>query len=264
MELRANEFIHLLAFAETGVDEARHATALLQQERRSNGAAVDAARRAVAVQVEMRQRTEEAARLRREQVLASLVVPPSPTQQQQLLSIIDDAFTAYRANTGNPINDRLSRDEAVAQRERAMCQLLGDLHVTNWVGRIREMRLISGSDLLSLGLPNDGDRIYLSVAIGNRVSISTHNNFTNERLSSARLGGTTDTWSTIPLRSEAGAALRNLRVGSDIVFSGIFYRDAPVLDHRPSNRCLHEFSITIPGSMSSPEFLFRFTSLRAQ
>jgi hypothetical protein len=105
--------------------------------------------------------------------------------------------------------------------------------IRDWTGTVTQ-----------LDATGDGRGI-LSVKIAPAITLQTTNNSFSE--------AATNTPTLIPARSPLLAAVSKLAVGQKVRFSGNLY---------PSVQdCMEESSITTEGSMTDPEFLFRFTEV---
>ncbi|HKD26984.1 MAG TPA: hypothetical protein VKC66_13925, partial [Xanthobacteraceae bacterium] len=63
-----------------------------------------------------------------------------PAQQQQFLSIISDFAQKYEAAPDDMAKDALREQRALRQqRARAICGIMNDLTVTNWVGTVNTL-----------------------------------------------------------------------------------------------------------------------------
>ena len=93
-----------------------------------------------------------------------------------------------------------------------------------------------------LSTNNDGRGI-LSVEIAKEVQITTWNNALSDASSNTLLAPDS------ALYRKAVA----MRVGQPVTFAGTFFTATP--------DCIRESSLTIDGSMTKPEFIFRFSNL---
>ena len=107
------------------------------------------------------------------------------------------------------------------------------MSINDWVGSIR------GMDTTSEGYA------ILTVAIDSGIELCTHNNALSDKLS----GSST----LIAPESNLYAVLSDMAKGQKIKFSGSFFHG--------DDDYYEEQSVTIQGSMTQPEFLFKFTAI---
>lgn len=150
-----------------------------------------------------------------------------PDQQEKFLSIVDDFAEKYRAAP----ND-LAKGALRPQRAKAVCDLLRDETVRDWVGTVQ---LLSSN--------NEGKGV-LDVSISRRANVTTWNNSLSDMSSQTLITPGT------PLHD---AALQ-LTKGQTVIFSGTFITG--------EKDCFREGSLTQSGSMTDPDWIFRFTAIR--
>jgi hypothetical protein len=158
--------------------------------------------------------------------------PTVPTQgtQDQFVAAVVAAREAYRAGA----ND-MAKGAARPARAKAICNTLIGPTVQNWTGRVAT-------------LSSNGDGLgVLSVQIGPDVWVTTWNNAISDYADKTLISPNSNVF------SKAVA----LTVGQYVVFSGRFIADLRV-------DCVRERSVTIDGSMTSPEYIFRFSDIRPQ
>jgi hypothetical protein len=184
--------------------------------------------------------TQAAAQQRRESPAAAseaksiLIRPAMPepaareSNERMFLDLIANFSNIY-ASAPN----RMSQATVPPQRANALCVLLPDGAVRDWVGTIE-----------TLSSTDDGRGI-LGVRISSHVTLETVNNPLSELLSA--------TPTLIPTDSRLFRQLSSLRVGQPIVFSGYFVR---------GEDCFTESSLTVTGAMQDPYFQFRFIGVR--
>lgn len=148
------------------------------------------------------------------------------TPQNRLIQIVD----TYSQKFPEAEND-LQRWTIRNERKAEIRKILQGADVINWAGTIK-----------SLGTTRDG-RAYLSVSISPRITIGTWNNQLSDLFE--------DT--LITMDSPLYQKLLNYSVGDKIVFSGSFFS--------ADEDYIREKSLTIRGSMNTPNFLFKFTSI---
>ena len=145
-----------------------------------------------------------------------------PAQQQQFLSIISDFAQKYETAP----NDR-AKDALRQQRAQAICGILNDLTVTNWVGTVNT-------------LPGtDQRRGVLAVSLDKRSTIGTWDKKNNTLLK--------------PRAAVHDAAIQ-LSPGQAIVFSGRFFR--------AKGNCIAERSPTLREAMTQPNWIMRFSAIK--
>jgi hypothetical protein len=132
----------------------------------------------------------------------------------------------YR-NAKNELQKSALRKERAQELKAA---LGGKLEVVNWTGVLTD-----------LSTNSDGDA-YITVEIARGVSIRTWNNSLSDK------GDRT----LIKFGSSLFKALAEMEEGTRVHFSGSFF---------PGQDFVKEMSLTESGSMSEPEFLFRFSKV---
>ena len=120
----------------------------------------------------------------------------------------------------------------VMQRDQALAKVLTDNKAENWVGFLNA--LDASSSL----------KLYVSVQIGCRGLLKTWNNEFSDSLSGTMLV------KTDPGYDEVLAS----QINDELVFSGMFLS--------ADGKKIAEQSITIDGSLSAPEFTFRFSDIK--
>lgn len=146
-----------------------------------------------------------------------------PDDQAAFVSAAVSARTAYR----NAPNE-LAQGGTRAKRRADLCSVLKARAVSNWVGTI--------VDLSSNG---DGKGV-LAVRIGDGVTVKTWNNAVSD------IGDKT----LIEPNTDLFAKLATMTAGQKVKFSGQFIGS--------DVDCVREGSMTLAGSMTEPEFVFRF------
>lgn len=149
---------------------------------------------------------------------------PYPSDEKQFMSSVETAYS--RAKSAND----LQKKDIEKQRDNDICHSLGsDSLVSGWIGEIADISSTSsGNATIELKL-SDG------------IVIETWNN----ALSDIR------DHTIIDKKSDVYKDIYNLSIGSKVVFSGSFIKD--------DYHCATESSLTTDGSLSSPEFLFKFS-----
>lgn len=119
------------------------------------------------------------------------------------------------------------------KRDKDLCNLMKDRKVKNWIGHITK-----------LSANSDGYGV-LSIAIADNVILKTWNN------SFSDIGSKT----LIHPDSELFRTASQMLNGQKVKFSGTFLPGEKRLE------CLREASLTLGGTLSEPEFIFRFSSI---
>lgn len=149
-----------------------------------------------------------------------------PAQENRFIEATRNAQLQYK--TGS--ND-LQRGAARPMRARSICSAMPEPRATDWIGTIDE-----------LSTNGDGDGV-LSVRIAERTHLKTYNNsFSDHRTSTL-----------IKANSGVYRDLLKLKIGEMVRFSGTFFPG--------DTDCFLEQSVTLGGSITDPEFVFRFSSV---
>ena len=151
-----------------------------------------------------------------------------PKEQTYFINIVNNSKNAY-----NTAPNELAQGGTKPQRGKTLCRWFGrSLRVQGWVGHIR-----------SLTTNGDGWGI-LSIRIADNISLETTNNaYSNAYFKTLIKPGT-----------KLFKDLATLNRGDRVKFSGTFLRDKD-----PSKAdCIDESSLTLKGSMTDPDFSFRF------
>lgn len=152
-----------------------------------------------------------------------------PADQAKFVAIVTDAITAYRS-AGNEMAQGGTR----ATRRHNICAAIKSPQVRDWVGTIS-----------THATSNDGKGV-LGITLAKNLALGTWNN----------------TFSDISEKTliEPGSAVFNsavqLKRGDRVVFSGAFVPD--------KDDCFNEKSMSLHGSMTDPDFIFRFSAIRKQ
>lgn len=151
-----------------------------------------------------------------------------PAAEQQLVSIVRQYADSFRI-AKNELQQSALRDE----RKQAIAQLLGIRRITEWRGKINQLET------------NTEGKAIFSVRISPEIDIKTWNNALSDM----------ETKTLIEKSDPVYQSLFNLKVGDVVSFSGNFF---------PSDKdYIEETSLTINGSLTQPEFLFKFSSVTA-
>jgi len=149
-----------------------------------------------------------------------------PEDQKQFIQIV----TKYIKEYNGAINE-LQKAALRDKRKNELASVVSSLVVSNWEGSIAE-----------LDTNNDGKGV-LSIKIAPKIILGTWNNALSDIASST----------LIEKDSPVYQALLNFKNGTKVKFSGKFFTS--------ETDFLEEKSLTIDGSMESPEYLFRFESV---
>jgi hypothetical protein len=154
--------------------------------------------------------------------------PPLP-DEAQFVEINKASRDAYKT-AGNDMAKGATRPD----RGRKLCQMFGSgFRVKDWTGTIK-----------TLSSNGDGKGV-LSISLGNEIFVKTWNN------SFSDIGSDT----LLEPGSEVYSKAVALQKGQSVRFSGSFIRKVDSVD------CISEGSMTMNGSMTEPEYVFRFTDL---
>jgi hypothetical protein len=186
----------------------------------------------VAVWTIQRQKVEAekaaAAKSRAEEVAAAAEAQAAllrpPLQERQFIEAIRNAQSQYK--TGS--ND-LQKGAARPTRARLICSVMPETRASDWIGTV--------ADLSTNG---DGEGV-LSITISEGAQLKTHNNSVSDYRTNT----------LIKANSSLYHDLLKVKIGETVRFSGAFF--AGSID------CFQELSMTLAGSITEPEFLFRFS-----
>ena len=148
--------------------------------------------------------------------------------QLAMLAIIEEYKTTY----GAAAND-LQRGNVRVERDEAICDAIGSTKVSNWSGVIE--RLGANSDGLG----------FVTIAIGKNVTVETWNNAFSDLFDDTLIERNTDLYDSI----------LNLTEGQVVTFSGEFIES--------DLSCLDTKNLTEFFTVERPEFVFRFSEIRA-
>ncbi len=156
----------------------------------------------------------------------SPIVYRQPVDQKSFISIVDGARSQYRSSE----ND-MAKGSSRITRRKALCSNFLSPNIRQWVGVITE-----------LSSNSDGNGV-LSVRIGDKISVKTWNNAFSD------IGSGT----LINSDSSMYALIKSMKVGDSVIFSGSFIEG--------NKDCFGEQSLTLDGSMTEPEFTFKFQTV---
>jgi hypothetical protein len=149
--------------------------------------------------------------------------PEIPTEEKEFIRAVQDARTAFHQAA-----NELAQGGTRSERKSAICRSLTGLSVSGWVGRIHK-----------LGSNGDGKGV-LEISLADDVRAETWNNDLSDISDNTLIDPTSSLFHT----------LSQMKEGDEVVFSGSFL---------PSDLdCVREPSVTLEGSMTDPEFVFRF------
>lgn len=148
-------------------------------------------------------------------------------QQSKFLNAIETARISMAAATNDLAKGGIRRT-----RQEALCAIVDGKRIQNWSGIITT-------------LTTNGDGLgVVSIEIGDRVTFGTFNNALSD------IGSDT----LIDPAAAIFSKLSALKEGDRVRFSGSLFRDR-------GPDCFLEKSITMAGSMTSPDFVMRFESI---
>lgn len=128
----------------------------------------------------------------------------------------------------------MQRGGIKATRDSDICGIISNKSIENWVGYIDN--LSANSDGLGV----------LSVAIAQGVTVKTWNNSLSD------IGSKT----LIPPESKLFQKASQMKVGQKVAFSGKFVAGN-------ARECVREASLSLSGSLSAPDFIFKFSDITA-
>ena len=150
-----------------------------------------------------------------------------PASQKSFIGDVLAARSGYKAG-GNEVAQGAER----VHRKHNL-DVYKNKKVENWIGTVYQMDTIS-----------DGSKAWLRVQIENHIMLTT----LKSELTDAGIN------SLISWRTDLHRELLSLKTGDWIVFSGRFF---------PSKEDgIMEISFTMHGSMTDPEFLFKFSDIK--
>jgi hypothetical protein len=151
---------------------------------------------------------------------------PIPANEKEFILAVQQGQAAFRSAP-----NEMAQGGTRSKRRIAICQSLPQISVSAWVGRI---------DTLSSN--SDGKGV-LEISLAPDIRVKTWNNDFSDSASHT----------LIDPSSSLFGIVSQMRKGDQVVFSGAFF---------PSDvDCVTETSMSLQGSMTDPEFLFRFLSV---
>ena len=151
---------------------------------------------------------------------------PEPDTQRRFVETVASYQKIFR-----DAENELQQSSARVKRRQALADLGMGMHIDGWIGSIKRMTTTS-----------DGDAAII-VSLGSNIDLHTWSN----AISDMRTG------TLIPHGTELYEILSRMERGKKIKFSGTFLTS--------NEDYYYETSVTIEGSMSKPEFLFKFTAI---
>jgi hypothetical protein len=155
---------------------------------------------------------------------------PIPADEHNFITAVQRGQSAFRAAP-----NEMAQGGTRSQRRAAICQNLSGVSVLRWVGQIEK-----------LSSNSDGKGV-LEIAVAPGVHVKTWNNDLSDSFGSAN--------TLIDPSSPLFAVVSQMKQGDEVLFSGTFFPST--LD------CVREGSVTLEGSMTDPEFIFRYASVSA-
>jgi colicin import membrane protein len=149
-----------------------------------------------------------------------------PLLQLDFLDVIETARQGYAAGQTD-----LQKGAVRPARANALCALLGGQRIEGWVGMVETLTT------------NNAGRGVISIDVGQKVHLMTHNNAFSDYGHDTMLDPT----------GRLFTIASNLRKGDKVVVTGGFLRS--------DKDCLMEVSLTMAGSIREPWFIFRFTDI---
>lgn len=150
-----------------------------------------------------------------------------PADETQFISTVEKYIGGFR-EAKNELQQSALRD----QRKNEIAKTIGGRSVSSWVGTIDQLKT------------NTEGKAILSIRISPDIEIKTWNNALSDMEASTLISKGTSLYSE----------LFELSRGQQVEFSGSFFGSQ--IDY------VEETSMTIRGSMRSPEFLFKFKSVK--
>ena len=149
-----------------------------------------------------------------------------PGEEIDFIIVIEKYVKSF-SEAKNELQQAILRDE----RKQDTAKLVGSMYIKSWIGTINELST------------NSEGKAILSVRISPHIEIKTWNNSISDIMSNTLIEKGTLLYKT----------LTHLSTGQKVKFSGSFFPSA--------DDFIEETSMTIRGSMTNPEFLFKFESI---
>jgi hypothetical protein len=153
--------------------------------------------------------------------------PSMPADEAKFIEVVTKAQSAYKTAKTD-----FAKGAIRPKRAKAICAAMNSTQANNWVGK-----------LIRLTTNGDGKGV-LAVEIAPGITVQTFNT------ALADIGSDT----LVEPESRLYLALGELSQGDQVKFSGSFFAN-------PTD-CLQESSLTMSGSLTSPEFVMRFVNVQ--
>lgn len=152
-----------------------------------------------------------------------------PDQEKSFIQVVEQAINSSKSSA-----NEMQKGGVKADRTDALCSLLKNKSVKNWVGKVYTVDSNSdGKGVLTIQLTRD-------------ISVKTWNN---------ALSDISDNTLLTP-RTPIFNAASNLKKGDYVTFSGRFISD--------TESCIRESSLGLSGGLEEPEFIFKFSDIAAR
>jgi hypothetical protein len=152
-----------------------------------------------------------------------------PLDERAFIEAVQKAAIAYRSAP-----NEMAAGGFRSARARAICAVLPDkMAVSNWIGKVQTLTA------------NEDGKGVISISLADDISIGTWNNSISDFASHTLIEPATS------LFTEASSR----EVGESVMFSADLFASG--------SDCIEEKSMTLNGSMTSPDFLARFTEVEA-
>jgi hypothetical protein len=213
------------------IEAARRTEAVAQAEADKAAAREKAAKAAAPVDANKQRTTEVTVAATAPAIAAAPTVPdPRPDSERAFIDAVVQARNEFR----NGAND-MAKGASRVHRAQALCDVLNNnLYVDNWWGTVAK-----------LSSNNEGKGV-LALAIGPDITLKTWNNSLSDM----------DDHTLLDPASSLYSQAVTLEKDQRVTFSGNFIRNTAAKD------CVNEASLTQSGSMTDPEFVFRFSDLK--
>lgn len=151
---------------------------------------------------------------------------PKPENEIRFISVVEKYVKSF-SETKNELQQSLLRN----QRNQDLSKSFNSLYIKSWIGVINQLST------------NSEGKAILSIRISPNIEIKTWNNSLSDIMANTLIDKGTPLYKI----------LTTLSTGQKVKFTGNFLPS--------SDDYMKETSVTIRGSMRSPEFLFKFESI---
>lgn len=151
-----------------------------------------------------------------------------PASQKKFIDLIDTNVPRYRT-----AKNELQKSAIRTERKQALCEITEGFTVSDWIGTVN-----------ALNTNSEGNAV-LSIRISPNIEIKTWNNALSDTGSNTLIEKDTLLFNELFYLSR----------GQKVMFSGSFFTS--------EKDCLKELSVTEEGAMTKPEFLMRFSKVKA-